>query len=308
VIDPASVSAGVEGFLLGASLIVAIGAQNAFVLRQGLERRHVFGVATVCALSDAVLIAAGVAGLGNFVQRAPVLLEIVTVAGAAFLFAYGALSLQRVFAWQETLRPASTSRAGLSAAVGTALALTWLSPHVYLDTVVLIGALSGRYAGKVAIAFGAGAVIASAVWFYGLGYGARLLAPLFARPRSWQVLDAGIAVVMWALAARLAPELWPASSGGDLGDQAIALLGGLQLPYSSDDFVDTEFAIACLERLLAFQGRPRLKRAKVDWAHMPFHCSLSCHVQFAASVPVAARERVRPRSRMRQNNVIPEVN
>jgi L-lysine exporter family protein LysE/ArgO len=205
VIVSGSLSAALQGFLLGASLIVAIGAQNAFVLRQGLERRHVFAVATVCSLSDAVLIAAGVAGLGSMVRRMPALLEAVTFAGAAFLFAYGALSLRRAFAWSETLQPAAASRAGLGAAVGTALALTWLNPHVYLDTVVLVGALSGRY-GAAAGMFGAGAVIASVVWFYGLGYGARLLTPMFARPRAWQLLDIGIAVVMWSIAAGLVAD------------------------------------------------------------------------------------------------------
>ena len=206
MIDPSLLSAAVEGFLLGASLIVAIGAQNAFVLRQGLERQHVFAVATVCAISDALLIAAGVAGLGTLVQRAPALLSAITIAGAAFLFAYGALSLRRAIFWRESLRPATNAGTGLAAALGTALALTWLNPHVYLDTVVLIGALSARYEESGALAFGAGAAVASFAWFYCLGYGARLIAPLFARPRAWQVLDVAIAVVVWGIAARLAAE------------------------------------------------------------------------------------------------------
>lgn len=194
-----------EGFLLGASLIVAIGAQNAFVLRQGLERRHVLAVASVCAVSDAILIAAGVAGLGTLIQRAPWLLAAVTIGGAAFLIGYGILSFRRAFR-RESLRPASESGGGLAAALSTALALTWLNPHVYLDTVVLIGALSARHAPPGAVAFGGGAVLASVAWFYGLGYGARLLAPLFARPRAWQVLDVLITLVMWAIAARLVVE------------------------------------------------------------------------------------------------------
>jgi L-lysine exporter family protein LysE/ArgO len=207
--DPALLSAAVEGFFLGASLIVAIGAQNAFVLRQGLEKRHILAVASVCALSDAVLIAAGVAGLGALIQRMPWLLASVTVGGAAFLFAYGLMSFRRAFR-RESLRPATNGGGGLIAAVTTALALTWLNPHVYLDTVVLIGALSARHAPAGEVAFGVGAALASVVWFYGLGYGARALAPLFARPRAWQVLDVGIALVMWAIALRLIAEAFPA--------------------------------------------------------------------------------------------------
>jgi L-lysine exporter family protein LysE/ArgO len=205
MIDPASLAAAVEGFFLGASLIVAIGAQNAFVLRQGLERRHVFAVASVCALSDALLIAAGVAGLGTLIQRAPALLVTVTVGGAAFLIGYGVMSFRRAFR-RESLRPATDGGSSLVAALSTALALTWLNPHVYLDTVVLIGALSARHVPAGAVAFGGGAMVASVVWFYGLGYGARLAAPLFARPRAWQVLDVLIALVMWAIAARLIAE------------------------------------------------------------------------------------------------------
>jgi L-lysine exporter family protein LysE/ArgO len=203
--DPALLSAAVEGFFLGASLIVAIGAQNAFVLRQGLEKRHVFAVASVCALSDALLIAAGVAGLGTLIQRMPWLLAAVTIGGAASLIAYGLVSARRAFR-RELLSPASNGHPGHVAALSTALALTWLNPHVYLDTVVLIGALSARHAPAGAVAFGAGAALASLVWFYGLGYGARLAAPLFARPRAWQFLDVGIALVMWTIAARLIAE------------------------------------------------------------------------------------------------------
>jgi L-lysine exporter family protein LysE/ArgO len=198
-------AAALEGFAVGASLIIAIGAQNAFVLRQGLDRRHVFAVATVCTVSDAVLIAAGVAGLGALVHAAPGMLTAITLAGAAFLAIYGALALRRAFA-AERLRPDSAASASLMATVAMCLALTWLNPHVYLDTVVLIGALSSRHAPPAAVAFGAGAIVASAAWFYGLAYGARLLAPLFLRPRAWQILDVVIALVMWALAARLVAE------------------------------------------------------------------------------------------------------
>ena len=200
-------SAAVEGFLLGAGLIVAIGAQNAFVLRQGLLRRHVFAVATVCAVSDMVLIALGVAGLGSLVRAAPTVLVAVTLAGAAFLAVYGALAFRRAL-HPGPLHAARAGAAGLGAALATCLALTWLNPHVYLDTVVLIGSLSARYGGAGAVSFGAGAGLASIVWFYGLGYGARVAAPLFARPAAWRVLDFLIGIVMWAIAARLAVEAW----------------------------------------------------------------------------------------------------
>jgi L-lysine exporter family protein LysE/ArgO len=195
----------VEGFLLGAGLIIAIGAQNAFVLRQGLLRRHVFAVATVCAISDLFLIAAGVAGLGSLIRAAPAFGDAVTIAGALFLFGYGVLAFRRAIA-PGRLDAAPEGVSGPASAILTAFALTFLNPHVYLDTVVLIGSLSARYQGAAAIAFGWGAGIASIAWFYGLGYGARLLAPLFARPTAWRLLDLSIGVVMWAIALRLALE------------------------------------------------------------------------------------------------------
>jgi L-lysine exporter family protein LysE/ArgO len=204
-LDSPGLPAAIEGFLLGASLIVAIGSQNAFVLRQGLQRRHVFAVATVCALSDIALIAAGVAGLGALVQQRPVLLTAITVAGAAFLFTYGLLSLRRAFR-TESLRPAEAPAAGLAATVATCLALTFLNPHVYLDTVVLIGGLSARHPPPGSVAFGIGAAVASIVWFYGLAYGAHLLAPLFARPVAWRVLDVLVTLLMWGIALSLAGE------------------------------------------------------------------------------------------------------
>jgi L-lysine exporter family protein LysE/ArgO len=195
--------AALGGLGLALSLIVAIGAQNAFVLRQGLRLEHVGPVVAVCAASDAVLIGAGVAGAGALVTRAPGVLRVVSLAGAAFLLAYGLLAARRA------LRPGALEaggdgpRVGLAATLATCLALTWLYPHVYLDTVVLLGSLSGTY-GRDRWAFGAGAVIASLIWFAGLGYGARLLRPVFARPTSWRVLDSLIAVVMVLLAVSLA--------------------------------------------------------------------------------------------------------
>lgn len=194
--------AAVEGFLLGAGLIIAIGAQNAFVLRQGLMRRHVFAVATVCALSDIVLIAAGVAGLGALVRAHPDVLMVVTLAGAAFLIAYGLLAFRRALA-PGRLQAGIDGEGSLGKTLATCLALTFLNPHVYLDTVVLVGGLSARHEGDAALAFGAGAGLASVLWFYGLAYGARLAAPLLALPRAWQVLDTAVGIVMWGIAARL---------------------------------------------------------------------------------------------------------
>jgi L-lysine exporter family protein LysE/ArgO len=195
--------AAVAGLGLGLSLIVAIGAQNAFVLRQGLRTEHVSAVVAVCALSDVVLIAAGVSGAGALLTRLPWLLPVVCVAGAAFLLAYGLLAARRA------LRPAALQAGsggaapGLAASVATCLALTWLNPHVYLDTVVLLGSLASTY-GEQRWSFATGAAVGSIAWFSALGFGARLLRPVFARPAAWRVLDAGIAVVMTALAASLA--------------------------------------------------------------------------------------------------------
>ena len=203
--DESLPSAALEGFLLGASLIIAIGAQNAFVLRQGLVRRHVFAVAAVCSVSDAILIAVGIGGVGSLIRQAPSLLSAVALAGAVFLAAYGAFSLRRALR-PGALRPVAEEGAGLNATVGICLALTWLNPHVYLDTVVLVGGLSSRHAPAGALAFGIGAAIASVLWFFGLAYGARVMAPLFARPQAWRVLDLGIAFVMAALAVRLGVE------------------------------------------------------------------------------------------------------
>ena len=203
--DAPLLSAALEGFLLGASLIVAIGAQNAFVLRQGLARRHVFAVATVCSLADLALVAAGIGGLGTLIRQTPSLLTGVALAGAAFLTVFGLMSFRRALR-PDTLTPAPAAEPGLAATIVTCLALTFLNPHVYLDTVVLIGGLSARHAGSGAVAFGAGAGLASLAWFYGLAYAARLAAPVLARPPAWRVLDTLIGIVMLAIAARLAGE------------------------------------------------------------------------------------------------------
>ncbi|MBY0363861.1 MAG: LysE/ArgO family amino acid transporter [Phreatobacter sp.] len=198
----AASQAAFTGFLLGLGLIVAIGAQNAFVLRQGLMRRHVLVVTTLCAVSDALLIAAGVAGLGALVARSPALLTVATLGGAAFLLAYGALAARRALRPAQ-LTAAAAGEASLGRVVAATLAFTFLNPHVYLDTVVLVGSLSARYEADARVAFAGGAMTASFLWFYALGFGARLLAPVFARPSAWRVLDALIAVIMVAIAVSL---------------------------------------------------------------------------------------------------------
>lgn len=197
-----SLSAAVSGFFLGASLIIAIGAQNAFILRQGLLRSHVFVLCLICALSDAVLIAAGVGGLGTLIAQSPRLIEFVTLAGAVFLGSYSVIAFRRAMN-PHAMRAEGGSGPTLRAAVATCLAFTFLNPHVYLDTVVLLGSLSAAYQGAGRLAYGIGAATASFVWFFALGYGARLLQPVFARPAAWRVLDVVIGIVMGLLALSL---------------------------------------------------------------------------------------------------------
>lgn len=190
------------GFGLGFSLILAIGAQNAFVLRQGLRGAHVNAVVAVCILSDAALIAAGVAGFGVLVERVPAVEPVMRWLGAAFLVVYGAMALRRALGADETLAPAAAGGGGRRRAVLAALALTWLNPHVYLDTVVLVGAVAAQY-GDERWVFGTGAIMASFVFFAGLGHGARVLRPVFARPIAWRFLEAGVACLMWSIAIAL---------------------------------------------------------------------------------------------------------
>jgi L-lysine exporter family protein LysE/ArgO len=198
----AMLAAASEGFLLGASLIVAIGAQNAFVLRQGLKRRFVLLVCLVCALADAALIIAGVAGLGRLVAGSQTLIRAVSLLGAIFLFVYGLIAFRRAWRGDARLKEEGDG-GGLLRTLATCLGFTFLNPHVYLDTVLLLGSLAGRHFGAARIAYAGGAILASFVWFFGLGYGARLLAPVFARPSAWRVLDVGIGGTMWAIAAKL---------------------------------------------------------------------------------------------------------
>ncbi|WP_380169731.1 LysE/ArgO family amino acid transporter [Jannaschia sp. R86511] len=194
--------AALAGLGLGLSLIVAIGAQNAFVLRQGLRGEHLLPVVVVCALSDALLIGAGVLGAGVLLERLSWLLPVFRVGGAAFLLAYAVVAARRALRPGALQTQAQGPGTSLVAALTTVLALTWLNPHVYLDTVVLLGSIAQTH-GEQRGWFAAGAMLGSLLWFTGLGYGARLLRPLFARPAAWRVLDAGIAVVMVAIAVSL---------------------------------------------------------------------------------------------------------
>lgn len=195
------------GLGLGLSLIVAIGAQNVFVLRQGLRREHVLLVVAICAISDAILIVVGVAGLGALLQSVPWLIDAARWFGAAFLLAYGFLAARR--AWRgddkaldaEGTKDADRGRSAASVAL-TALALTWLNPHVYLDTVLLLGSIAATH-GDARWLFAIGAVIASLLWFSGLGFGARYLGRWLQTPRAWRVLDAVVAVIMVAISVSL---------------------------------------------------------------------------------------------------------
>jgi L-lysine exporter family protein LysE/ArgO len=192
----------VIGFIASFTLIAAIGAQNAFVLRQGIRREHVLAVVTLCTVSDLVLIAAGIAGVGALITAHPAALRVAALGGAVFLTGYGLLTARRV--WRpSTLAPSDVVPARLIEVLVSCAALTFLNPHVYLDTVVLLGTLANQHRDQRWL-FGVGAVTASAVWFFGLGLGARRLANLFATPLTWRILDGMIAVMMIGLGLALA--------------------------------------------------------------------------------------------------------
>lgn len=198
-------SAFLPGFFLSLSLILAIGAQNAFVLRQGLRQEHVFAVCLVCAVSDAIHIAAGVAGFSLASHALPWLEPVLRYGGALFLLAYAARSLRSALRNHGSLTPSGRQAAGLGATLATCLAFTWLNPHVYLDTVVLLGSISSQYDGHKA-AFALGAMAASFTFFFTLGFGARLLRPVFASQTAWRVLDVLVGIAMLAIALKL---VWP---------------------------------------------------------------------------------------------------
>lgn len=189
------------GFLTSFALIAAIGAQNAFVLRQGIRGEHVLAVVSVCAISDLLLITAGIAGVGAVITARPQTVAVAKIGGAAFLFVYGALAARRAFK-PTSMAPAQRESTRLVSVLLTCLAMTFLNPHVYLDTVVLLGTLANQHADSRWL-FGIGAVTASAVWFVSLGFGARRLAGLFATARTWRILDGLIAITMIGLGISL---------------------------------------------------------------------------------------------------------
>ena len=192
----------ITGFTISLSLILAIGAQNAFVLRQGLKGQYVFSIAMLCALSDALLITLGIVGFDLLIKSISSLEIIARYLGALFLFIYGGMSFYAVFFKQHQLVAAEDHHLSYSQALLICLAFTWLNPHVYLDTLVLIGSISSQYPGEK-IAFGLGAVSASFVFFFLLGYGAAMLRAFFKRRFSWKILDALIGIIMWTIAFQL---------------------------------------------------------------------------------------------------------
>lgn len=196
------ISAFFSGLFVAISLIFAIGAQNAFILRQGLLREHVFILCLICSISDSILIAAGVAGLGALVEQYPTFLKAILWGGAIFLLCYALFALRRAFA-PEAMTLSNQKATSLKQAIGICLAFTFLNPHVYLDTVLLLGSISTKYSGNAKLVFAVGAMLGSFVWFFSLGYGARILQPIFAKPRAWRILDGLIALVMTLIAISL---------------------------------------------------------------------------------------------------------
>ncbi len=194
------------GFGTGLALIVAIGAQNAYVLRLGIEghTRTILPAVLICSVSDAVLIFAGILGVGLVVEQTPVAFVVIRIVGAAFLLAYGVFATVRAFKPKALVANASPVPVSTRAAVATMIALTWLNPHVYLDTLIFLGSVANQQGESARWWWGAGAITGSFVWFFSLGFGARHLRPFFARPGSWRVLDGFIAVVMLSLGVRMA--------------------------------------------------------------------------------------------------------
>lgn len=195
----------VSGFALGLSLILAIGSQNAFVLRQGLKKEHVFAISLFCAVSDAILISAGIAGFGAVTARYPHLVYFAKLAGALFLLIYGLQSLYASVTKSHALENDGTAVTSLKKALLLCFGFTWLNPHVYLDTLLLVGMVSTGADSK--LIFALGAIFASFVFFFSLCYGARLLSPLFSNPKAWNILDALVGILMIYLAWNLITDI-----------------------------------------------------------------------------------------------------
>ncbi|ENU30519.1 MULTISPECIES: LysE/ArgO family amino acid transporter [unclassified Acinetobacter] len=196
-----SLSVFFKGFGIGSGLIVAIGAQNAFVLKQGLKQQYVFWLCFLCALSDSILIALGVLGFAELMTASPLLVTIAKYLGATFLLVYGAKAFYAAFKTTQTMQLESNHKQTLTQVLLTGLAFTWLNPHVYLDTIVLIGSVATQFEDK--ISFALGSIVASWIFFFSLGYGSRLLKPLFSNPKAWKVLDFMIGCMMWSIAVSL---------------------------------------------------------------------------------------------------------
>ena len=190
------------GLGVGFSLILAIGAQNAFVLRQGLKREYVFSVCLICALSDSILIYLGITGFSKIVVEFPLITIFAQYFGAVFLFIYGLRSFYSAFRKNTRLDPSRIEKANIYRVLGTCLAFTWLNPHVYLDTVVLVGSISTNFTDELHT-FAIGAILSSWIFFFSLGYGAKFLLPLFQNSISWKILDFLIGVIMWVIAINL---------------------------------------------------------------------------------------------------------
>ena len=197
------VSAFLKGIGLGGSLIVAIGSQNAYLLRQALKREFVLSCIAICIVCDVILIAAGVAGMGKLITGAPALLFWIKIAGAGFLFWYGLRAARSALNPSAMAAGENNTAPDRRTVIAAMLAFSLLNPHVYLDTVVLLGSIGGQQAGNGRLYFALGAILASVIWFSSLGFGARYLTPVFARPSAWRILDAIIAIVMWMLAISL---------------------------------------------------------------------------------------------------------
>jgi L-lysine exporter family protein LysE/ArgO len=191
------------GLLLGGSLIIAIGSQNAYVLKQGLLRNHVFIICLICSVSDAFLITLGTTGVGKIIQKYPEWLTAITYLGALYLFIFGLMSFRSAFSNQSLQTSKGNSHQSTKVVVSTVLALTFLNPHVYLDTVLLIGSIASPYTDNERLYFTLGAISASFIWFFALGYGARLLTPIFAKRSAWKVLNILIGLVIWWIAYQL---------------------------------------------------------------------------------------------------------
>jgi L-lysine exporter family protein LysE/ArgO len=251
-----------SGFGLGFSLIAAIGGQNAFLLRQGTRREHVGVVVLICAISDVILIGLGVAGVGALIEAAPVAIVVIRVLGACFLAGYAALSLLRALA-PHGLAVAASAPRSLGAVVAACLALTWLNPHVYLDTVLLVGSVAAGH-GDGRWAFGVGAMVASCVWFTLLVAAARVFAPVLARPAAWRVLDTVIAGVMLVLAVQILLPLVPTGPGEGarilVAAVVCALLAGIVAAWATARRRqrDAEHVAAVGDPAVATPGAPAL--------------------------------------------------